>query len=129
MPKCKENCQGKKLFAAFQKTGTGRRIGAAWLMSAARDFCRYADTLHRLLCDISLEDVTGFIRQLYELESPAFTADDIHREINIINLFYDYLQSIGCVTVNPVQQLKQQEIAGLLKQLKARKLKSEDAND
>ena len=98
-------------------------------MSAARDFCRYADSCSKLLCDISLEDLPGFIKQLYQLESPAFTADDIHREINIINLFYDYLQATGCVRDNPVQQLKQQEIAGLLEQLKARKLKQEDAND
>lgn len=122
MPKCKENCRPQELFTAFMKTGTGCRIDADHLMPAANDFCSYTARHNKPLCDINLADLTGFIKLLNSLESQVFTADDIHREIHIINLFYDYLQATGCVADNPVQRLKQQEIEQLLQKLSDRRI-------
>lgn len=125
MPECKKTCRPQELFFRFTGTDTVRGIDITRLMTAAGHLAEYLADNNKLPCETGLTEMAGFIKFLYSRESYACTEQDIQREVYIISLFYAFLKDRGCVAVNPVVQLKRQEIKKLLQGMEGRGFRSE----
>jgi site-specific recombinase XerD len=119
MSGCKGGCNTSALLCGFVEELQPQGEQRQWIIAALNRLCDYAQGVGKLLCEMGMPEMQGFVHYLYSLEKGEYTADDSHRETHICGLFYAYLLARGCVSANPVQALKQAAIAELMEGIEA----------
>jgi hypothetical protein len=95
------DCDLNRLAEGFLST---QRV--CWASIAIARLMAYARDHGKVLCVMGIGDAREYVRYLYGQENDDFTPADSARELHIVTRFYDYLQAQGCLTVNPLRQLK-----------------------
>jgi hypothetical protein len=116
MSGCGRRCNTSELLPGFVESLRGQ-IEERLLKAPVKRLCEHAESLKKLFCEITLEEMQHHFCYLYSLEDDSYTAQDSEQEIYILRLFYDYLAGRGCVAVNPVKALKEAARAQLLARL------------
>jgi hypothetical protein len=129
MSRCKKGCNTSELLPAFAASEAGRRSEEARVTAALKKLCEYAVEGNKLLCELGVEQMQGFVHHLYSLENEKYTPDDSREDIFIIMLFYDYLESRGCAEGNPVRELKAKAVQQLVERIKAAGFRVEEGDE
>jgi site-specific recombinase XerD len=117
MPGCNGDCNVSSLLCDFCLGEEAVSIGLNKITVAIGRLCTYAKEAGKLLCEIRMKEMEGFVQHLYGLENAGYTAEDSKQEIWIVTLFYDYLVGRGCMVRNPAIELKDAAIRQLLEKL------------
>jgi len=117
MPNCSGECNVSSLLADFCLDEKVCDVGLARITEYISRLCSYAKQAGKLLCEMRMTEMEGFVGYLYGLEDPDGPADQSRQEIYIVTLFYDFLAGRGCVAGNPLRELKEAAVRQLMKRL------------
>jgi site-specific recombinase XerD len=117
MPGCNGDCNVSSLLVDFCRSEAVSGIALKTITAAIGRLCAYAQEANKLLCEIGMDAMHGFVQHLYSLENAGRTKEDSEQETYIVMQFYDFLVSQGCMATNPLRELKAAAIQQLLEKV------------